>query len=126
MRTIIVEDQEVVATHLKRSIEELGHPVVGVASSFSAAVDMLMREPAAELAFIDLVLNDDVGNPCGALLVDLATRRSIQVVVTTALTPIPDRLPGVALLTKPFSAEQVGSIMASIARPTGAASHPGL
>jgi DNA-binding NarL/FixJ family response regulator len=120
MRTVIVEDHELVAAHLKRSIEELGHRVVGMASSFNAAVDMLMREPAADVAFIDLVLNDDVGDPSGALLVDLATRRSIQVVVTTALTPIPDRLQGAALLTKPFSIEQVGSVMASIPKPAGA------
>ncbi|MBI3517099.1 MAG: hypothetical protein HY060_23960 [Proteobacteria bacterium] len=114
MRTVIVEDEELVATHLKRSIEELGHPVVGVAASFAAAVDMLMREPAAELAFIDLVLHDDVGDPSGMVLVDLATRRAIPAVVTTGLSPIPDRLNGVALLTKPFSVEQVATILASI------------
>ena len=116
MRTVIVEDHEVVAAHLKQSIEDLGHPVVGMASSFSAAVDMLMCEPAAELAFIDLMLNDDTRDASGVLLVDLATRRSMQVVVTTALMPIPDALQGVALLTKPYSVEQVGSVMASIAK----------
>ena len=114
MRTVIVEDQELVASHLKRTIEELGHPVVGMASSFNAAVDMLMRDPAAEVAFIDLVLNDDVGDPSGTLLVDLATRRAIPAVVTTGLSPIPDQLNGVALLTKPYSVEQVATIMASI------------
>jgi len=122
MRTVIVEDHEIVAAQLKQSIEELGHPVVGVASSFAAAVDMLMREPPAELAFIDLVLGDDAGDTSGVLLVDLATRRSMQVVVTTALTPIPDHLQGVALLTKPFSSEQIGSVVASIARPMDAPS----
>jgi two-component system, response regulator PdtaR len=120
MRTVIVEDHALVAAHLKQSIEELGHRVVGMASSFSAAVDMLMHEPAADLAFIDLVLSDAVGDTSGALLVDLATRRSIQVVVTTALSPIPDQLQGVALLTKPFSIEQIGSVMASIPKPAGA------
>ena len=114
MRTVIVEDQEVVATHLKRSIEELGHPVVGVAASFSDGVAMLMREPAADLAFIDLVLNDDVGDPSGTLLVDLATRRAIPTVVTTGLSPIPESLNGVALLTKPFSVEQLATVLASI------------
>src|SRR5258706_9054445 len=117
MRTVIVEDQELVASHLKRTIEELGHPVIGMAASFDAAVDMLMREPAAELAFIDLVLNDDVGDPSGTLLVDLATRRAIPTVVTTGLSPIPDQLNGVALLTKPFSVEQVAPILASIPLP---------
>ncbi len=115
MRTVIVEDQELVAAHLKRSVEELGHPVVAIASSFNSAVDILMRDPAVEVAFIDLVLNDDVGDPSGTLLVDLATRRSIQVVVTTALTPIPDHLQGAALLTKPFSSEQLSAVMASLA-----------
>jgi CheY-like chemotaxis protein len=116
MRTVIVEDQEVVAAHLKRTIEELGHPVVGMAASFADAVAMLMRDPAAELAFIDLVLNDDVGDPSGALLVDLAARRAIPAVVTTGLSPIPDSLNGVALLTKPFSVEQLATVLASIPR----------
>ena len=119
MRAVIIEDHEVVAAQLKQSIEELGHAVVGMASSFPAAVDMLMREPAAELAFIDLMLGDDADDASGVLLVDLATRRSMQVVVTTALTPIPDRLQGVALLSKPFSIEQIGSVVASIAKPPG-------
>jgi CheY-like chemotaxis protein len=123
MRAVIIEDHEVVATQLKQSIEELGHCVVGMASSFPAAVDMLMREPAAELAFIDLVLGDDADDASGVLLVDLATRRSMQVVVTTALTPIPDRLQGVALLTKPFSVEQISSVVASIAKSPDGSRH---
>ena len=75
------------------------------------------------LAFIDLVLGDDADDVSGVLLVDLATRRSMQVVVTTALTPIPDRLQGVALLSKPFSIEQIGSVVASIAKSSGASRH---
>jgi CheY-like chemotaxis protein len=115
MRTIIVEDHLAVAAQLRLSVEELGHPVVGMAASFPEAVDMLMTERDVELAFIDLCLGNDADDPFGALLVNLAESRAIQVVVTTALSPIPDRLKGAALLVKPFSDEQLASVLASIA-----------
>jgi CheY-like chemotaxis protein len=115
MRTIIVEDHPEVATHLRLSVEELGHPVVGVAASFDEAVDMLTAVPDVELAFIDLCLGNDADDPFGVLLVNLAASRAIQVVVTTALSPIPDRLMGAALLVKPYSDEQLASVLASIA-----------
>lgn len=117
MRTIIVEDHPVVAAHLRLSVEELGHDVVGVASSFAEAVDMLMTVRGVELAFIDLCLGNDADDPFGALLVNLAASRAIQVVVTTALSPIPDRLKGAALLMKPYSDEQLASVLASLAPP---------
>jgi|SRR5581483_1695771 len=115
MRTIIIEDHDGVATQLRLSVEELGHSVVGVASSFTSAVDMLMTTPGVELAFIDLCLGDDIEDPFGALLVNLAASRAIQVVVTTGLAPIPDHLKGAALLLKPYSDEQLAGVIASLA-----------
>jgi CheY-like chemotaxis protein len=115
MRTIIVEDHSDAAAQLRLSLEELGHPVVGMASSFPAAVDLLMAVRDVELAFIDLCLGDDAHDPFGAVLVNLAASRAIQVVVTTALSPIPDRLKGAALLMKPYSDEQLAAVLASIA-----------
>jgi CheY-like chemotaxis protein len=115
MRTIIVEDHLEVAAQLRLSVEELGHPVVGQASSFAAAVDLLTAVPGIELAFIDLCLGADADASFGAVLVDLAASREIQVVVTTALSSIPDRLKGAALLVKPFSGEQLASVLASLA-----------
>jgi CheY-like chemotaxis protein len=115
MRTIIVEDHPEVAAQLRISVEELGHPVVGQASSFVAAIDMLTTVPGIELAFIDLCLGDSADASFGAVLVDLAAGREIQVVVTTALSSIPDRLKGAALLVKPFSSEQLASVLASLA-----------
>jgi CheY-like chemotaxis protein len=119
MRTVIVEDHELVAAQLKQSIEELGHPVVAMATSFSGGADMLMSRHDVELAFIDLMLGDDHDDASGVLLVDLAASRAIQVVVTTALVPIPERLNGVALLTKPFSADQLAAVLASLPKRPG-------
>lgn len=114
MRMIIIEDQASVASHLRDSVEALGHPVVGVTGSFSTAVDLLMSRGDVDLAFIDLAMGDGAALPAGALLIDLAASREIPVVVTAAETPIPDQLKGVALLSKPFSADQVASVLASI------------
>lgn len=115
MRTIIVEDDPIVATQLRASIEELGYPVVGTAASFSAGVDMVMRERGVGLAVIDLDLGSDAPDHFGPLLVNLAASRAIQVVVTTAQGRIPDHLKGAALLIKPYSDEQLASVLASIA-----------
>lgn len=129
MRTIIIEDQASIAARLRESMEALGHPVVGMTDSFSTAVDLLMTSRDVDLAFIDLAMGDDAepartrtsaaaASPtAGALLVDLAASRAIPVVVTAAETPIPDQLKGVALLAKPFSADQLASVLASIVKP---------
>jgi CheY-like chemotaxis protein len=115
MRTIIVEDHAVVAADLRVALEDLGHLVIGVASSFSAAVDLLLTAHNVELALVDLCLgDDDADEPFGAFVVDLAASRSIPVVVTTGLAPIPDQLKGAGLLVKPFSSEQLASVIASI------------
>ncbi|MEJ0070251.1 MAG: hypothetical protein WDO24_17800 [Pseudomonadota bacterium] len=102
------------AAHLRLALEELGHSVIGMAASFPTAVDLLLTARHIELAFVDLCLGDDADDPFGALVVDLATSRSIPVVVTTALAPIPDRLKGAGLLVKPFSVEQVAAVLASV------------
>src|SRR5262245_4270247 len=129
MRTIIINDQASIAARLRESVEALGHPVVGVTDSFSTAVDLLLTSRDVDLAFIDLAMGDGAAPPrtrgsatpptptAGALLVDLAASRAIPVVVTAAETPIPDQLKGVALLAKPFSSDQLASVLASIVKP---------
>lgn len=117
MRTIIIEDEAAAATRLRESIEALGHPVVGMTGSFSTAVDLLLSRQDVDLAFIDLAMADGAALPAGALLIDLAASREIPVVVTADATPIPAQLKGVALLAKPFSSDQVASVLASLQRP---------
>ena len=127
MRTLIIEDQASTAASLRASVEALGHPVVGMTGSISTAVDLLLTLRDVDLAFIDLAMGDDAARPwtrageapasVGALLVNLAASREIPVVVTADRTPIPDQLEGVALLAKPFSADQVASVLASILKP---------
>ncbi len=117
MRTVIIEDQEAFALDLKRWLEQSGCIVLQTATSFASAVEMLMTEREVDVAFIALGLDDDVQIPSGAMLVDLASSRAIPaVVVTNSMTPIPDQLKGVGLLTKPFSGEQVATVLASITK----------
>jgi CheY-like chemotaxis protein len=126
MRTIIIEDQASTAVRLRDSVEALGHPVVGMTDKFATAVDLLLTARDVDLAFIDLALGAgaEPARPgasvpvatAGALLVDLAASRAIPVIVTADRTPIPDQLKGVALLAKPFSPDQVASILASITK----------
>jgi CheY-like chemotaxis protein len=115
MRAVIIEDDADAATQLRHSIEDLGYPVVGVASSFAAGVDMLMTARDVGLAVIDLDLGPDARDRFGALLVNLAASRAIQVAVMAGAGTIPDHLKGAALLVKPYSDEQLASVLASIA-----------
>jgi CheY-like chemotaxis protein len=116
MRAVIIEDDADAATQLRHSIEDLGYPVVGVASSFAAGVDMLMTARDVGLAVIDLDLgHDDARDRIGALLVNLAASRAMRVAVTIGAGAIPDHLKGAALLVKPYSDEQLASVLASIA-----------
>jgi CheY-like chemotaxis protein len=115
MRTVIIEHQETFALDLKRWLEQSGCLVLHTANSFVSAVEILMTERGIDVAFIALGLDDDAQIPSGAMLVDLASSRAIPVVVVSnSLTPIPDQLKGVGLLTKPFSGEQVATVLASI------------
>jgi len=116
MRAVIIEDNAHAATQLRHSIEDLGHPVVGMASCFADGVDMLMTARDVDLAVIDLDLGPDARERFGALLVNLAASRAIRVAVTTGTGDIPDHLGGAALLVKPYSDEQLASVLISIAR----------
>ncbi|CAN7733471.1 response regulator [Neorhizobium sp. LjRoot104] len=57
MRTLIVEDEMLLALELESEVEASGHEVVGIASDFNEAISLIGRKEA-EFAFVDIQLRD--------------------------------------------------------------------
>ncbi|PWE52228.1 response regulator [Metarhizobium album] len=57
MRTLIVEDEMLLAMELESEVEESGHRVIGVATDFAEAMALIEREDP-EFAFVDIQLRD--------------------------------------------------------------------
>jgi two-component SAPR family response regulator len=55
MRTLIVEDEAIVARQLEQTLTEIGHEVVGAAMRTGEAV-RLLDQHGPEIALIDIVL----------------------------------------------------------------------
>ncbi len=109
-RVLIIEDEAIIAMDLESMVAELGHRVVGVARTESAALDLAERE------HFDLVLSDiqlaDKSSGIDAVNRILETHGDRPVIFITAF---PERLltgkgPEPAfLISKPYTEEQVKS-----------------
>lgn len=62
MRVLIVEDDPLTAADIAASLEDGGHSVVGVAESFSEAMDVAASAPP-EVAIVDIALKDGRTGP---------------------------------------------------------------
>lgn len=113
MRILIVEDNALVALDLEQQLLDLGHEVVGIATTASEAIDM-GRTRGPELALMDVLLAD------GSNGVDAAERLKgefgIPSVYITATLPdtLEARRHGLGHLKKPFTQEQVSRAMDSV------------
>lgn len=102
LRVLIIEDEPIISMDLENLIEELGHTVVGVASTHTEAVDMATTGHP-ELILADIQLAD--GSSGLEAVTDILKQFNVPVVFLTAF---PERLltgerPEPAfLITKPF------------------------
>jgi CheY-like chemotaxis protein len=108
---LIIEDEPVVALDLERLVEDLGHRVLGVASTHSQAVE-LVRERAPGLVLADVRLAD--GSSGIEAVSEILESYDAPVVFITAF---PERLltgerPEPAfLITKPFNDDTVKALI---------------
>jgi len=113
MRILIVEDNALVALDLEQQLLDLGHEVVGIATTASEA-ERMGRTRGADLALMDVLLAD------GSSGVDAAERLKnecgIPSVYTTATLPdSPEaKRHGIGHLKKPFTQEQVTRALHSV------------
>ncbi len=105
MRILIVEDEAFIALHLEMQLMDLGHEVVGIATSKTNAIE-LARAHAPDLALVDLHLaRQTSGAEAAAFLrADLGIP---SIIVSGSLHELTEAdvaaIAPVALLGKPFS-----------------------
>jgi CheY-like chemotaxis protein/DNA-directed RNA polymerase specialized sigma24 family protein len=106
-RVLIIEDEPVIALHLQDIVEEMGHTVVGLASTHAEATE-LSRSGKPDLVLADIRLAD--GSSGLDAVKDILADRSVPVVFITAY---PERLltgerpEPTYLVTKPFEVETI-------------------
>lgn len=115
LRALVVEDEHLLAAHLVDALGKLGLEVGGVASDRAEALALLDQD-GFDIAFIDLFLGRESH---GIDLARLASARAVAVVLVTGqLSPVVSdalaTLRSAALLTKPFSIDQLGSVIAAV------------
>ena len=101
---MIIEDEAIIALHIKSIVREIGHEVIGVSRTHSEAVAMA-RESAPELVLADICLAD--GSSGIDAVKDILGSMDVPVIFVTAF---PERLltgerpEPTYLITKPFDA----------------------
>jgi DNA-binding response OmpR family regulator len=115
LRALIVEDEHLLAANLADSLHRMGLEVGGVANNQAEALALLDREDF-DIAFIDLFLDRESH---GLDLARYAAVRSVAVVLVTGqlthrVSDALTTLRSAALLTKPFSIDQLRSVVAAV------------
>jgi CheY-like chemotaxis protein len=106
-RVLIIEDEPVIAMHLQDIVEDMGHSVVGLASTHAEAID-LGHATNPDLVLADIRLAD--GSSGIDAVRDLLADRKVPVIFITAY---PERLltgerpEPTYLVTKPFEVETI-------------------
>ncbi|MBD9498767.1 response regulator [Ensifer adhaerens] len=102
MRTLIVEDEMLLALELEHEVESSGYRVIGLASDASEAIALVEREQP-EFAFVDIHLRD---GPTGIDIGRYLASRGIPFVfVSGNLKRIPADFAGaLGAIEKPYSA----------------------
>ena len=103
------------AASLADALQRIGLEVGGIAATRAEATQLL-EQGGLDIAFIDLFLGREYH---GLDLAELAAARALAVVLVTghltdAISDTVARLPSAALLTKPFSIDQLRTVVAAV------------
>lgn len=106
-RVLVIEDESIIALHIKQIVESLGHQVIAIVRTRSEAVAKA-KEELPELVLADISLAD--GSSGIDAVKDILAEQSVPVIFITAF---PERLltgerpEPTYLITKPFEPETV-------------------
>lgn len=112
----IVDDEPPIASLLKDMLEAAGYAVTAVVHSHDEAMALVEQRDSCEIVFIDLALG---GKPTGIDVARRAVANGFAVVVMTGGASLPADLAGAGLLLKPFSGEQVRSLLHTLRKGDG-------
>ena len=107
----IIDDEALIARALERILVGIGYTVTALAHTVEDGIALVERTDACDLVFIDLFLD---GRAAGVEIAQRAARNGLDVVIMTGAPTLPDGLPGAALLLKPFSSDQVLTLLRSL------------
>jgi CheY-like chemotaxis protein len=113
LRILIVEDEILIALELESLLQDLGHDVVGIASSSKDAI-ALGQEIKPDLAFVDIHLAD---GPTGVDVArQLAAQHQVTVLFMTANAKrIPEDFAGAwGVIAKPYTERGVREALAYV------------
>jgi CheY-like chemotaxis protein len=110
-RVLVVEDEAIVAVFLEEVLEELGHEVAGIVSRLEEAMARA-NDRDFDLAILDVHLAGLDVYP----FADALASRDIPFIFTTGLDKhvIPEHLRDRPTLQKPFRAEDLSRIIATL------------
>lgn len=106
---LVVDDEPLVALMVEGMLEDLGHRVLGVVHNLPAAMDVLQVQ-TPNLAVVDF----ELGRANSLDLLIECRKRGVPVVLSTGYgrEDLPSECRDLALLSKPFSNEQLESAIA--------------
>lgn len=115
LRILIVEDEALISMDLEFVLEDLGHEIVGVATTSEAAIEMA-HEHKPDLAFVDIQLLD---GPTGVAVAEALASANITKCVFTSgnIARIPTNFAGaVGSIGKPYSERGVKAAIAYLTK----------
>ncbi len=114
LKILIVEDEFLIAMDLELVLQELGHVIVGIASTYDEAVN-LAAEHKPDLALVDIHLAD---GPTGIAAASQINRMGIRAVITSAnIARIPENYEdAIGSIAKPYSQSGMRDAVAYLAR----------
>lgn len=110
VRVLVVEDESIVAMMMEMFLEELGCEVVQVASRLADASE-IAKVVTIDVATLDINLAGQLSYPVAAIL----RARAIPFVFATGygLGDLPAEMQAVPVLAKPFTQEQLASVLSA-------------
>jgi AmiR/NasT family two-component response regulator len=114
LRVLIIEDEALIAMDLEQVLLELGHTVVGIATTKAEAIGMALSEKP-ELALVDIHLDD---GPTGIEAATLIASMGVRIVFTSAnMARVPENYrDSLGAIGKPYSENGMRAALYYIAK----------
>lgn len=114
MRVLVVDDSRTVGRQLAKILDDLGHDVVGYATTGTEAI-RLFQETQPDLVFLDLVMPELDG--ISALRAMRSLNQAVTVIVVSSVGGVGAnatealRLGAKAVITKPFAPTEIANAL---------------